>query len=104
VGLAGASKSTMQATAMSELGHSRQGRAATKPGRVRCAAESGSKFPGVTFRRTSALHDLQSDRALAEGWDLGPDQTIAIQSISISNGPVHSGMQTKMRAGGSCGK
>ena len=30
--------------------------------------------------------------------------TTATQSISMSNGPVHSGTQTKIRAGGFCGK
>jgi hypothetical protein len=33
-----------------------------------------------------------------------PVYAIATQSISMSNGPVHSGTQTKMRAGGCSGK
>lgn len=38
------------------------------------------------------------------GFRLTKNQAIATQSISISNGPVHSGTQTKMRAGGASGK
>jgi hypothetical protein len=54
------------------------------------------------FRRMPAGLDFEMETAAA--LIPGPDQIIAMQSISMSNGPVHSGMQTKIRAGGSSGK
>jgi hypothetical protein len=50
--------------------------------------------------RGSVLGREQGGRRNDKPCVLRPDQITATQSISMSNGPGHSGAQTKMRAGG----
>src|SRR5258708_12390947 len=54
------------------------------------------------FCRTAA--GLDFEMATAAALIPGPDQIIAMQSISMSNGPVHSATQTKIRAAASPAK
>ncbi len=62
------------------------------------ATFAGGTPPSWEKGRSSRLAEGTLARAPAE------DYRIATQSTSMSNGPGHSGTQTKMRAGGSVGK
>jgi hypothetical protein len=55
LGQTGIPEGSSRSSRMSAMGHSRPGRASSKSGHVRCAAESGSKFGALATQRRAIV-------------------------------------------------